>query len=159
MAKKKTLVRKPIEKLSEKEAVVLIEDSSSEEETEEIVKPEPPKAKAKKPRTPAQIAATERLKEANRKRREEKAKAKKNVVIEEPAPALPKPALTRAPTPQEIDEDDKPLTMKQMKAFMASQQPDESKPKTKRKYVKKEKKPEPIPPPTSSHSVAQMLFV
>ena len=46
-----------------------------------------------------------------------------------------------------------------MKAFMASQQPDESKPKTKRKYVKKEKKPEPIPPPTSSHSVAQMLFV
>ena len=82
MAKKKTLVRKPIEKLSEKEAVVLIEDSSSEEETEEIVKPEPPKAKAKKPRTPAQIAATERLKEANRKRREEKAKAKKNVVIE-----------------------------------------------------------------------------
>tara|TARA_R110000772_G_scaffold104745_1_gene206245 strand:+ start:1984 stop:2217 length:234 start_codon:yes stop_codon:yes gene_type:complete len=46
MAKKK-IVRKPIEKLSEKEAIVEIEDSSSEEEVEDelpdIVVPPPSK--------------------------------------------------------------------------------------------------------------------
>jgi hypothetical protein len=159
---KKSIVRKPIEKLSEKEAVMVIEDSSdsesSEEETFDIVANVPPPPKLKKARTPAQIAATERMKEANRKRREAK-KKEKEITLDT---TLHNNEPVKAP-PKEIDPDDKPLTMKQYKELMASQnKPAETKPK--RKYVRKQKPAEPKPAPTPTPSPikkppTQMLFV
>ncbi len=153
---KKSVVRKPIEKLSEKEAVMVIEDSSdsdsesSEEESFDIVANVPPPPKLKKSRTPAQIAATERMKEANRKRRE----AKKSAPVKQ-APA-PEPVL-------ETDPDDKPLTMKQYKELMALQNKP-AEPKPKRKYVRKQKPAEPKSALTPTPSPikkppTQMLFV
>jgi len=63
---------------------------------------------------------------------------------------------------QEEDPDDKPLTMKQYKALIASQK-EEDKPaevKPKRKYTKKEKKEAPPPPtPTPSPTPPSMMFV
>ncbi len=158
---KKSIVRKPIEKLSEKEAVMVIEDSSdsesSEEETFDIVANVPPPPKLKKARTPAQIAATERMKEANRKRRE----AKKTT----PAVTLDTTLYKGEPvkeTPMS-DPDDKPLTMKQYKELMALQNKP-AEPKPKRKYVRKQKPAEPKPAPTPTPSPikkppTQMLFV
>ena len=76
MAKKK-IVRKPIEKLSEKEAIVEIEDSSSEEEVEDelpdIVVPPPSKlTKPKRERSPAQLANDQRLRDLAKTRKTKK---------------------------------------------------------------------------------------
>jgi hypothetical protein len=166
MAKKKSIVRKPIEKLSEKEAVVLIEDSSSEEEDTEIEAP-PKIVKEKKPRTAKQLANDQRLREAAEARRNAKNKVVEDVAvpkqIKKEKVKKEKPAPEPAPIAVE-DPDDKPLTMKQYKALMAAQKPAE--PKPKRPYKKREKKtapPAPTPPPTPTASVPnpppQMLFV
>jgi len=61
---KKTKVKKP-----KKEVLEDIEDV-----TENVIVEEKPKPKVKKPRTPAQIEATKRLVEANKKKKEEKLK-------------------------------------------------------------------------------------
>jgi len=158
---RKKIVRKPIEKLSEKEHIEVIEDSSSSEEEFDDIPPPPKlvKEKPKRERSAKQLANDQRLRDAAAARREGKAK---------PAPE-PKPEVTLdtslykgepvKQTPQQ-DPDDKPLTMKQYKALIASQTAEV---KPKRKYVKKEKKvaPTPTPTPTSSPAPPQnnMMFV
>jgi len=157
---RKKIVRKPIEKLSEKEHIEVIEDSSSSEEEFDDIPPPPKlvKEKPKRERSAKQLANDQRLRDAAAARREGKAK---------PAPE-PKPEVTLDTSlykgepvkqiPQQ-DPDDKPLTMKQYKALIASQTAEV---KPKRKYVKKEKKVAPTPTPTSSPAPPQkpnMMFV
>lgn len=153
---RKKIVRKPIEKLSEKEQIEVIEDSSSsEEEFDEI--PPPPKLvkqKPKKERSAKQLANDQRLRDAAVARRAGKsAPVNKEVTLDtslykgEPVKETPKQ-----------DPDDKPLTMKQYKALIASQTAEV---KPKRKYVKKEKQSAPPPTPTPSPTPPQnnMMFV
>jgi len=154
MPTKKT-VRKPIEKLSEKEHIEVIEDSSSEEEgDEEIVIPPPPKLVKEKPkrvRTAKQLANDQRLRDAAVARREAK----------KVAPVKVAPEQIEKPSQQ--DPDDKPLTMKQYKALIASQKQEV---KPKRKYTKKKVEivtptAEPTPPPTpvAATQKPNMMFV
>jgi len=159
MPTKKT-VRKPIEKLSEKEHIEVIEDSSSEEEgDEEIVIPPPPKLVKEKPkrvRTAKQLANDQRLRDAAVARREAKKVAPVKV-----APVKVAPEQIEKPSQQ--DPDDKPLTMKQYKALIASQKQEV---KPKRKYTKKKVEivtptAEPTPPPTpvAAPHKPNMMFV
>lgn len=165
MAKKK-VVRKPIEKLSEKEHIEVIEDSSSSEE-EEISIPPPPKLVKQKPkreRSAKQLANDQRLRDMAAARKAKKEEAKKEVTLDTP---LYKGEPIKE-TPQQ-DPDDKPLTMKQYKALIASQKaeekPAEVKPaevKPKRKYTKREKKvapPPPTPAPLPTPTPPSMMFV
>jgi hypothetical protein len=149
MARKK-IVRKPIEKLSEKEHIEVIEDSSSSEEEFDDI-PAPPKLVKEKPkreRSAKQLANDQRLRDAAAARKAGKAK---------PAPEPVKE------TPQQ-DPDDKPLTMKEYKALLASQKTEEkpAEVKPKRKYVKKEKKvaqSPPTPAPSPTPTPPSMMFV
>jgi hypothetical protein len=168
MAKKKSIVRKPIEKLSEKEAVVLIEDSSSEEEDIDI--PPPPKLERQnaKPSTsnkvPCDICGKEFSKGGFRMHRQ--SCEKKNKVVEDVEPPKPvkKEKKVKMVEPEPLDPEDKPLTMKQMKAFMEAQQkPAQQKP-VRKKYTKKPKPAptppnSPEPPTTYNKPPPQMLFV
>lgn len=148
---KKITKKIPVEKLSEKEMLVEIEDSdsSSEEEMEASVPPPPKLTKPKKERTAKQLANDQRLREAAAKRRADK--NKKEEIKETPKP-VKKDKKVEIAEPEPIeDPDDKPLTMKQMKAFMESQKEKQSIPiaeKPKRKYVRKPKQQAPTPPPT-----------
>jgi len=157
---RKKIVRKPIEKLSEKEHIEVIEDSSSSEEEFDDIPPPPKlvKEKPKRERSAKQLANDQRLRDAAAARKAAKAK---------PAPD-PKPEVTLdtslykgepvKQTPQQ-DPDDKPLTMKQYKALIASQTAEV---KPKRKYVKKEKKvapPPPTPAPSPTPTPPNMMFV
>ncbi len=162
MAKKK-IVRKPIEKLSEKEHIEVIEDSSSSEEEFDDIPPPPKlvKEKPKRVRSAKQLANDQRLRDmaAARKNKteKEKPKLKKEVTLDTP---LYKGEPIKE-TPQE-DPDDKPLTMKQYKALIASQKAEakSAEVKPKRKYTKKEKKEAPPPPtPTPSPTPPSMMFV
>jgi hypothetical protein len=85
MARKK-IVRKPIEKLSEKEHIEVIEDSSSSEEELDDIPPPPKlvKEKPKRERSAKQLANDQRLRDAAAARKAAKAK---------PAPE-PKPEVT-----------------------------------------------------------------
>ena len=169
---KKKIVRKPIEKLSEKENILEIEDSSSEEESEVEVPP-PPKLtksvnKPKRVRTPAQLANDQRLRDLAKAR-----KAKKiDKVIDNDLSldttlykGTPIKKTPKTEPEQYLDPDDKPMTVKQMKAFMQSQQHAEPAiVKPKRKYNKKIKEavaptqaPTPTPPP--SPQPPYMMFV
>ena len=105
MARKK-IVREPVEKLSSDAIVEITEDSSSEEEdTIPMIKPKP----VKKPRTPKQLANDQRLRDL---------KKKKKVV--EPVNELDKTTHPVKPVPiADVDPDDKPMTARQMKAYMA----------------------------------------
>lgn len=172
MAKKK-IVRKPIEKLSEKEAIVEIEDSSSEEEVEDelpdIVVPPPSKLtksvnKPKRARTPAQLANDQRLRDLAKAR-----KAKKidkvidndlslDTTLYKGTPIKKTPKTEPKP---DLDPDDMPMTVKQMKAFMQSQkQVEPVAVKPKRKYNKKIKEQAPAAPtPPPSPQPPQMVFV
>lgn len=162
MAKKK-VVRKPIEKLSEKEHIEVIEDSSSSEE-EEILIPPPPKLVKQKPkreRSAKQLANDQRLRDMAAARKAAKEKPKKEVTLDTP---LYKGEPIKE-TPQQ-DPDDKPLTMKQYKALIASQKAEEkpAEVKPKRKYTKREKKvapppPTPAPSPTPPPPQNNMMFV
>ena len=156
---RKKIVRKPIEKLSEKEHIEVIEDSSSsEEEFDEI--PAPPKLVKEKPkreRSAKQLANDQRLRDAAVARRAGKSAPVKEEVTLDTSLYKAKPVK---PTPQQ-DPDDKPLTMKQYKALLASQTAEV---KPKRKYVKKEKPAAPPPTPTSAPAPAppqkpNMMFV
>lgn len=159
---RKKIVRKPIEKLSEKEHIEVIEDSSSSEEEVEDIPPPPKleKAKPKRQRSAKQLANDQRLRDAAEARRNAKSKPKKDITLDttfykgEPVKE----------TPQQ-DPDDKPLTMKQYKALVASQKAEEkpAEVKPKRKYTKREKKVAPPPPtPAPSPTLApspSMMFV
>ena len=129
MAKKK-IVRKPIEKLSEKE------------------------------RSAKQLANDQRLRDMAAARKAGKAK---------PEITLDTTLYKGEPikeTPQQ-DPDDKPLTMKEYKALLASQKTEEkpAEVKPKRKYTKRAKQEAPAPPtptPTPSPTPPQkpnMMFV
>lgn len=159
MAKKK-VVRKPIEKLSEKEHIEVIEDSSSSEEEEFDVPPPPKlvKAKPKRERTAKQLANDQRLRDVAAAKKAAKAKpaAKEITPVKETPPA---------PAPPAQDPDDKPLTMKQYKELIASQKEAAKPPekKEKRKYTKREKKvtapPPPTPSPSPTPAAPSMMFV
>ena len=145
---KKKIVRKPIEKLSEKEQIEVIEDSSSsEEEFDEI--PPPPKlvkAKPKKERSAKQLANDQRLRDAAAAKKAAKAKPATKPEVTLDTSLHDGEPVKKTPSPPQ-DPDDKPLTMKQYKALLAE-------PKPKRKYTKREKKataaPTPAPSPTVS---------
>jgi len=154
MAKKKITKKVPVEKLSEKEILVEIEDSSDSSSEEEFEQPVivAPKEKPKKQRSAAQLANDQRLRE--------RAVAKKKPVVKE------EPVVKK----EVIDEDDKPLTMKQYKELIAAQQKiAESKPKPKRPYTRRPKnvsvqqEPPSLPQltrtPPQKQSPPQMLFV
>ena len=161
MAKKK-IVRKPIEKLSEKEAIVEIEDSSSEEEVEDelpdIVVPPPSKlTKPKRERSPAQLANDQRLRDLAKARKAKKNDLSLDTTLYKGTPIKKTPKTEPEP---DLDPDDKPMTVKQMKAFMQSQkhvEPVVVKPK--RKYNKKIKEQAPAPTPPPSPQPPQMVFV
>ena len=161
MAKKK-IVRKPIEKLSEKEAIVEIEDSSSEEEVEDelpdIVVPPPSKlTKSKRERSPAQLANDQRLRDLAKARKAKKNDLSLDTTLYKGTPIKKTPKTEPEP---DLDPDDMPMTVKQMKAFMQSQkhvEPVVVKPK--RKYNKKIKEQAPAPTPPPSPQPPQMVFV
>ena len=150
MAKKK-IVRKPIEKLSEKEHIEVIEDSSSEEEEDIPAPPKLVKEKPKRQRSAKQLANDQRLRDMAAARKASK---------EKPIKSEPEPIKE---TPQQ-DPDDKPLTMKEYKALLASQKTEEkpAEPKPKRKYTKRAKQEAPAPTPTPSPTPPpkpNMMFV
>jgi|TARA_R110000787_G_scaffold144194_1_gene257888 hypothetical protein len=158
MARKK-IVREPVEKLSSDNIVEITEDSSSEEESDltPIIKPKA----VKKPRTPKQLANDQRLRDLKKK-------------VAEPVNELDKTTHPVKPVPiADVDPEDKPMTARQMKAYMA--QMNQPKP-----MVKKPRKPRatkadmaarkvekvvnetpvtPPPPPPLVRAKPQMMFV
>ena len=155
---RKKIVRKPIEKLSEKEHIEVIEDSSSSEEEFDDIPPPPKlvKEKPKRERSAKQLANDQRLRDAAAARRAGKSAPVKEEVTLDTSLYKGEPVKQ---TPKE-DPDDKPLTMKEYKALLSSQKAEV---KPKRKYVKKER-PAPIiiPTPPSSPAPPQkpnMMFV
>ena len=159
MARKK-IVREPVEKLSSDAIVEITEDSSSEEEdTIPMIK----KPKAKKPRSAKQLANDQRLRDL---------KKKKKVV--EPVNELDKTTHPVKPVPiADVDPDDKPMTARQMKAYMAQMnqpKPVVKKPRKPRatkeematrksEKVVMEKPVAPPPPPPLKRAPPQMMFV
>jgi len=142
---RKKVIRKPIEKLSEKESITIIEDSDSSSEEEsfdeipEVVIPKP----IKKPRTQKQIDATKKMLETRKRNKEMKTAVSVPIVKEE---EKPKPVVS--------DPDDIALTVKAYKALI-SQNKKVNEPKPKRSYVRKQK---PISLQTSK-TEEQMVFV
>ena len=160
---RKKIVREPVEKLSSDAIVEITEDSSSDEESDltPIVKPKP----VKKPRTPKQLANDQRLRDL---------KKKKKVV--EPVNELDVTAHPVKPVPiADVDPEDKPMTARQMKAYMAQMnaKPKEApvkKPRKKRatkeematrksEKVVMETPTPPPPPPPLVRSKPQIMFV
>ena len=186
MPTKKKVVRKPIEKLSEREQIEVIEDSSSsDEDFDEIPPPTPPPtpvevapAKVKKPPSEKQLAYYKKMRERaaeKRKAKSTEAKAAIDNAINEmdisTHPVKAKPIV-------EEDPDDKFMTKKEMKKYLASQKEEAPAPaqaaptgvvvKPKRKYTKRAKKepaaptgvtqsPAPVKNPIVSQS--SMMFV
>ena len=139
----KRVVRKPVEKLSDKENVMII-DSSSEDESssdEEIFIPEiaPPKQNVIAKQTnkvPCDICGKEFTKGGIRLHR---------ISCEKKQGSLAKSVpIQKKQVAPEIDEDDKPMTARQMKAFLAAQNPPVVK-KPRKPYTRKPKV-EPAPP-------------
>lgn len=187
MPTKKKVVRKPIEKLSEREQIEVIEDSSSSDEDFDEIPPPPPvptgvvevaPAKVKKPPSEKQLAYYKKMRERaaeKRKAKSTEAKAAIDNAINEmdisTHPVKAKPIV-------EEDPDDKPVTKKEMKKYLASQKEEAPAPaqaaptgvvvKPKRKYTKRVKKepaaptgvtqsPTPVKNPIVSQS--SMMFV
>lgn len=99
---RKKIIREPVEKLSSETIVEITESSSSDEEdTTPIVKPKP----VKKPRTAKQLINDQRLRDRKNKK-----------VADESLDISTHPVK---PVSVAIDEDDKPLTARQMKTYMA----------------------------------------
>ena len=152
---KKITKKIPVEKLSEKEMLVEIEDSedsSSEEEMEACVPPpskltKQSKEKKTNNKVECDICGKEFSKGGIRMHRISCEKKSKNV-----AEPVKKDKKVKIAEPEPIeDADDKPITAKQLKAFMESQKEKQSIPiaeKPKRKYVRKPKPQAPTPPPT-----------
>mgnify|MGYP003641572704 CR=1 FL=1 len=156
------VVRKPVEKLSENENVMIIDSSSEEEDSsdEEIFIPEiaPPKQNViAKPsnKVPCDICGKEFSKGGIRMHRISCEKKQGSV-----APPVPIQKKQVAP---DIDDDDKPMTARQMKAFLAAQNAPVVK-KPRKPYTRKPKV-EPAPPttpaptpPTPRNNIPQMKW-
>jgi len=158
MARKK-IVRQPVEKLSSDAIIEITEDSSSEEEdTAPMIKPKP----VKKPRTAKQLANDQRLRD------------KKNKKVEPVIDEMDISTHPVKPVSVAIDENDKPLTKKEMLELMEQMnaKPEPVKKPRKPRATKKEMEqrkaekvvietpPTPPPPPTPlKRSPPEMLFV
>ena len=154
----KKIIREPVEKLSSDNIVEITEDSSSDEEEDvPMIKP------AKKERTPAQVAATQKMLATRRRNKE----AKQKVVVDPSLDVIVNPVKSVAVE----DDDDKPLTGRQLKAFVEQMHVPKPSP------VKKPRKPRatkaevaarkaervvvetPAPPPPLTRAKPEMLFV
>ena len=143
----KRVVRKPVEKLSDKENVMII-DSSSEDESssdEENFVAEIPKQNVitTKPsnKVPCDICGKDFSKGGIRMHRISCEKKQGSSSVAPPVPIQKKQVAL------EIDDEDKPMTARQMKAFLAAQNPPVVK-KPRKPYTRKPKV-EPAPPPTA----------
>lgn len=155
----KKIIREPVEKLSSEAIIEITEDSSSDEECDvPMVKP------VKKERTPAQNAATQKM--LATRRRNKLAKLAK-VVVDPSLDVIVNPVKSVAVE----DDDDKPLTGRQLKAFVEQMHVPKPSP------VKKPRKPRatkaevaarkaervvvetPAPPPPLTRAKPEMLFV
>ncbi len=185
MPTKKKVVRKPIEKLSEREQIEVIEDSSSSDEDFDEIPPPTPvptgvvevaPAKVKKPPSEKQLAHYKKMRERAAEKRKAKSTEAKvaidNAINEMDISTHP----VKAKPIVEEDPDDKPVTKKEWKEYLASQKEkapaQEPAPapvvKPKRKYTKRVKKepaaptgvtqsPTPVKNPIVSQS--SMMFV
>jgi hypothetical protein len=156
---RKKIVREPVEKLSSDAIIEITEDSSSEEEdTAPMIKPKP----VKKPRTAKQLANDQRLRD------------KKNKKVEPVIDEMDISTHPVKPVSVAIDENDKPLTKKEMLELMEQMnaKPEPVKKPRKPRATKKEMEqrkaekvvietpPTPPPPPTPlKRSPPEMLFV
>jgi len=156
----KKIIREPVEKLSSEAIIEITEDSSSEEEEDvPMIKP------VKKERTPAQVAATQKMLATRRRNKE----AKQKVVVDPSLDVIVNPVKSVAVE----DDDDKPATNRQLKAIIAQMTAPKPAP------VKKPRKPRatkaevaarkaervviepaaPAPPPPLTRAKSEMLFV
>ena len=180
MPTKKKVVRKPIEKLSEREQIEVIEDSSSSDEDFDEIPPPTPvptpvevaPAKVKKPPSEKQLAYYKKMRERaaeKRKAKSTEAKAAIDNAINE-MDISTHPVKAKPVSIVEEDPDDKPVTKKEMKKYLASQKEEAPAPapapapvvKPKRKYTKRAKKePTQSPAPVKNPIVSQssMMFV
>ena len=161
MPRKKIIQKQPIEKLSSETILEITEDSSSDEESDliPIIKPKA----VKKPRTQKQLANDQRLRD--------KKKKKVELVADELLDVSTHPV--KPVSVADVDPDDKPLTARQMKAYMAQmnakpepvkkpRKPRASKAEMatrKSEKVINETPPPPPPPPPLKRAPPQMLFV
>jgi len=156
----KKIIREPVEKLSSEAIIEITEDSSSEEEEDvPMVKP------VKKERTPAQVAATQKMLATRRRNK----LAKMAKVADQSLDVIVNPVKSVAVE----DDDDKPATNRQLKAIIAQMTAPKPAP------VKKPRKPRatkaevaarkaeriviepaaPAPPPPLTRAKSEMLFV
>ena len=152
---RKKIIREPVEKLSSDAIVEITSDSSSDEEDNvPMIKP------VKKPRTAKQLANDQRLRDR-----------KKKVVNELDSTTHPVKPVPVA----DVDPDDKPMTARQMKAYMAQMNAKEApvpvkkprKPRAskaemaarKSENVVIETPPTPPPPTPLKRAKPEMLFV
>jgi len=156
----KKIIREPVEKLSSEAIIEITEDSSSEEEEDvPMIKP------AKKERTPAQVAATQKMLATRRRNK----LAKMAKVADQSLDVIVNPVKSVAVE----DDDDKPATNRQLKAIIAQMTAPKPAP------VKKPRKPRatkaevaarkaeriviepaaPAPPPPLTRAKPEMLFV
>jgi len=156
----KKIIREPVEKLSSEAIIEITEDSSSDEEEDvPMVKP------VKKERTPAQVAATQKMLATRRRNK----LAKMAKVADQSLDVIVNPVKSVAVE----DDDDKPATNRQLKAIIAQMTAPKPAP------VKKPRKPRatkaevaarkaeriviepaaPAPPPPLTRAKSEMLFV
>jgi len=156
----KKIIREPVEKLSSEAIIEITEDSSSDEEEDvPMIKP------AKKERTPAQVAATQKMLATRRRNK----LAKMAKVADQSLDVIVNPVKSVAVE----DDDDKPATNRQLKAIIAQMTAPKPAP------VKKPRKPRatkaevaarkaeriviepaaPAPPPPLTRAKSEMLFV
>ena len=100
---RKKIIREPVEKLSSDAIVEITSDSSSDEEDNvPMIKP------VKKPRTAKQLLNDQRLRDSTKKK------------VIEPVNELDSTTHPVKPVPvADVDPDDKPMTARQMKAYMS----------------------------------------
>ena len=155
----KRVVRKPVEKLSENENVMVI-DSSSEDDSssdEENFVAEIPKQEVVTKQTnkvPCDICGKEFTKGGIRLHR---------ISCEKKQGSLAKSVpIQKKQVAPEIDEDDKPMTARQLKALLASQNAPpvkkERKPYTRRNKVEPTPPTTPTPPPTPKNIPSQIRW-
>ena len=155
----KRVVRKPVEKLSENENVMVI-DSSSEDDSssdEENFVAEIPKQEVVTKQTnkvPCDICGKEFTKGGIRLHR---------ISCEKKQGSLAKSVpIQKKQVAPEIDEDDKPMTARQLKALLASQNAPpvkkERKPYTRRNKVEPTPSVSPTPPPTPKNIPSQIRW-
>jgi len=157
----KKIIREPVEKLSSEAIIEITEDSSSDEEEDvPMIKP------VKKERTPAQVAATQKMLATRRRNKLAKmAKVADQSLDDVNAHPVKSVAVE--------DDDDKPATNRQLKAIIAQMTAPKPAP------VKKPRKPRatkaevaarkaervviepaaPAPPPPLTRAKPEMLFV